>query len=102
MIFQALGALEPACSHRTWLHELRGLISTASVATRVGRELLDDDAQAAADMLDEANRALARCRELLDSAAAHVQTDASVVATGRDAGSATARRRDDRPPAARH
>ena len=62
-------------THAQWLHELRNVVSTASVATAMGRQLAHDDAQATADVLVEAEQALAACRELLAVAAEHVRDD---------------------------
>ena len=62
-------------THAQWLHELRNVVSTASVATAMGRQLAHDDAQATADVLVEAEQALAACRELLAVAAEHVRED---------------------------
>lgn len=70
--------LERARSHEAWLHDLCNMVSTASVATSVGRRLMRDDAASATEMLDEAERALALCRELLAAAPEHLRRDAPV------------------------
>ena len=77
MMFQAIRPLNPA-AHAGWLHELRNAVSTAGVATALSRRLLADDAALAADVLDEAELALACCRQLLAEAADHLQ-DASTI-----------------------
>ena len=70
----ASGAARP---HARWLHELRSVVSTASVAAAMGRQLVHDDARTAEDVLCEAERALEQCRDLLTAAAEHVRTDAA-------------------------
>lgn len=62
-------------SHRRWLHELRNVVNMASVAATVGRELVADDPGTAADMLREAEAALAQCRDLLARSSEHVRHD---------------------------
>jgi hypothetical protein len=69
--------------HARWLHELRTVVSTASVAAAMGRRLLRDDAGSAEDVLAEAERALSQCRDLLATAAEHVRPDGSIDAPPR-------------------
>ncbi|WP_133478563.1 hypothetical protein [Cognatilysobacter segetis] len=70
-------SLGDARSHARWLHELRNVVSTASVAASMGRRLVRDDPQAAAEVMVEAERALSACRDLLATAAEHVCEDPS-------------------------
>lgn len=94
MVFRTIRGLEPVRSHMRWLHDLRNAVSTASVAASVGQRMLRDDAASAAAMLEEAERALAQCRELLACAKEHLREDEAAVA----APAATverSRRRDD-------
>lgn len=74
MMFEAIRPLEGA-SHASWLHELRNVVSTASVAASVSRRLVVDDAASALELLCEAEQALARCRELLADGADHLRDD---------------------------
>lgn len=64
MMFEAIRLLEGP-TRASWLHELRNVVSTASVATSVSRRLVREDASSAIELLQEAERALERCRELL-------------------------------------
>ena len=75
MMFEHLPPLEDSTLHTRWLHELRNVVSTASVAAAMARRLVDSDADTAADMLHEAERALLACRDLLDSGGEHVIPD---------------------------
>ena len=75
MMFEHLPPLEDSTLHTRGLHELRNVVSTASVAAAMARRLVDSDAETAADMLHEAERALLACRDLLDSGGEHVIPD---------------------------
>ena len=70
--------LERTSSHDQWLHELRNVVSTACVATNMGRRLAQADPHLAAELLCEAEVALMACRELLAIAGEHVRVDAPV------------------------
>lgn len=75
MMFHALPPFDEVPTHALWLHELRNLVSTASVAASVGRTLVHDDVDSAMELLAEAERALHQCRDLLASGAEHVRHD---------------------------
>ncbi|HEY4582595.1 MAG TPA: hypothetical protein VIG88_07000 [Lysobacter sp.] len=72
MMFEALPPLEEPMQHTRWLHELRNVVSTASVAATIVRRLVASDAAGAAEMLQEAERALLACRDLLASGGDHI------------------------------
>lgn len=57
----------PALHERArWLHDVRNAVNTAGVAVALSRRLLGrGDTAAAADMLDVADEAWGRCRDLL-------------------------------------
>ena len=75
MMFEAIQPFDDTSSHARWLHDLRNMVSTASVAASVGRELVQDDVESAIDLLREAEAALQQCRELLASGGDHVRAD---------------------------
>ncbi len=75
MMFEAIRPFDEVPSHACWLHDLRNMVSTASVAARIGRELVHDDAASAIELLREAEAALQQCRELLANGAEHVRAD---------------------------
>ncbi|WP_407910141.1 hypothetical protein [Lysobacter claricitrinus] len=77
-MFQAIPPFDETPSHTRWLHDLRNLVSTASVAASVGRTLLHDDVESARELLVEAERALHKCRELLANGGDHVRDDDSL------------------------
>ena len=94
MMFEATRPLEGP-SHASWLHELRNVVSTASVAASVSRRLVEDDAASAVELLREAEEALARCRELLADGAEHVRDDGMPVQAMTMVPVAGERRRED-------
>ncbi|HZX79571.1 MAG TPA: hypothetical protein VFE72_01280 [Lysobacter sp.] len=75
MMFEPMHPLEDSTLHTRWLHELRNAVSTASVAAAMARRLVGSDVDTAADMLQEAERALLACRELLAGSGEHVLSD---------------------------
>lgn len=77
MMFEAIQPFDETPSHARWLHDLRNMVSTASVAASVGRELVHDDLESAIELLREAESALQQCRDLLDNGADHVRADGS-------------------------
>ena len=72
--------LERTSSHDLWLHELRNVVSTACVATNMGRRFAHADPDLAAELLCEAEVALMACRELLAIAGEHVRIDVPAAA----------------------
>jgi hypothetical protein len=106
MLPTPLRPLRDAAPHARWLHELRSVVSTASVAATMGRRMVRDDAGTAEDVLAEAERALSQCRDLLAAAAEHVREDAALDAVPRVAlrlrerGAGDGRRADDSAPRA--
>ncbi|MGY4514891.1 hypothetical protein [Lysobacter sp. HA18] len=79
MMFQAIPPFDEVPSHARWLHDLRNLVSTASVAASVGRTLLRDDVDSALELLGEAERALHECRHLLANGGDHVRSDSETL-----------------------
>lgn len=77
MMFEAIRPFDETPSHARWLHDLRNMVSTASVAASVGRELVHDDLESALELLREAESALQQCRDLLASGGDHVRDDGS-------------------------
>ncbi|WP_162823832.1 hypothetical protein [Lysobacter sp. TY2-98] len=74
-MFEAIPPFDETPSHARWLHDLRNMVSTASVAASVGRELVHEDIESAIEFLREAEGALQQCRDLLASGADHVRDD---------------------------
>ena len=75
-----IGPAQPGAEHARWLHELRNVVSTASVAAAMARRLVRTDVDTAAELLVETESALLLCRELLASAGEHVRVDSRAAA----------------------
>jgi hypothetical protein len=67
--------MHPSASHARWLHELRNVVSTASVAASMGRRLVRTDIDTAAELLAETESALRAACELLAVAGEHLRDD---------------------------
>lgn len=75
MSIERIRGMHQSASHARWLHELRNVVSTASVAASMGRRLVRTDVDTAAELLAETESALLAACELLAVAGEHMRDD---------------------------